>query len=265
RKRGGWPETTAAPNSVIARKMVRNAFGLPPSSEERIYRIGIALHAYADTWAHQNFIGAASRLNSIPTASDEIDLENLINTGHGAFGHQPDVPNLVWTDSRLVDSTVNNKQRFLDAASHIFAFCIKDRDPQLSDEALRERIKEAITEIGQDIGPDTSTFKSFSSDKRLRNYRNRALTQAYGGTPLPEYNCETLAWAQEAVRESWTDLSTEIVESFCECTHGLFQVAPIECRWRDKDYKRTDWYKFLEAIKTHQAIASAILRENGIG
>ncbi|MDD4617513.1 MAG: hypothetical protein PHW76_10510, partial [Alphaproteobacteria bacterium] len=50
RKRGGWPETTAAPNSVIARKMVRNAFGLPPSSEERIYRIGIALHAYADTW-----------------------------------------------------------------------------------------------------------------------------------------------------------------------------------------------------------------------
>ncbi len=265
RKRGKWSKKTTAANNVIAQKMVRNAFGLPSDSDERLYRIGIALHAYADTWAHQNFIGEASKLNSIPTATDEIDLENLINIGHGVYGHQPDVPNLVWTDHRLSNVTVNNKQRFLDAAAHIFTFLIKDRDPQVSEEFLQNEIKHLQADIGQDIGPDTSTFKSFSTDKRLRNYRTRAFRQEYGGTELPEYNRQTISWAQEAMKESWTDLSSEIMEALCKHTNGFFQTAPIECRWRDPDYRKSDWYKFSESIKSHHAISSAILRENGIG
>ena len=51
------------PNGGMAGEWLDEA--LKVTSETRLYRIGIATHAYADTWAHQNFVGWYDHFNNI--------------------------------------------------------------------------------------------------------------------------------------------------------------------------------------------------------
>jgi hypothetical protein len=83
------------------------------ASDCRLYRIGIATHAFADSWAHQNFVGGASEFNNIPGVP-------LLNIGHLDAGTDPDTLNTRWSDTRLVDEQVENNWRFLDAARRLF-------------------------------------------------------------------------------------------------------------------------------------------------
>jgi hypothetical protein len=70
-------EFVVSPNSVLARSLVTEALealaGCTASSTERLrnlIRFGIALHSFADTWAHQEFSGRFS-----PTDNDVQDRE----------------------------------------------------------------------------------------------------------------------------------------------------------------------------------------------
>jgi len=80
------------------------------------YRIGIALHAYADTWAHQNFTGRLSETNALGSSSP------LPPAGHLQALMSPDLPLEVWNDPRLRESEIDNRGRFLAAARMIFRF-----------------------------------------------------------------------------------------------------------------------------------------------
>lgn len=60
RKEGKLHYLNTTPDSKNARKILKSAF-----TSENIYRIGIASHAYADTWAHQNFVGYYDDFNAI--------------------------------------------------------------------------------------------------------------------------------------------------------------------------------------------------------
>ncbi|MFP4442561.1 MAG: DUF6765 family protein, partial [Spirochaetia bacterium] len=55
-----------------------------------LYRVGIALHGYADTWAHQNFIGRNHPLNRM--YSDSL----LPPVGHAQAREMPDQFDLTW-------------------------------------------------------------------------------------------------------------------------------------------------------------------------
>jgi hypothetical protein len=83
-----------------------------------LFRIGIALHAYADTWAHQNFSGIFGRANIVDPSS------LLPPAGHLQVLGAPDDPAGVWTDGRLAPELrkVVNSLRFLEAARKIYRF-----------------------------------------------------------------------------------------------------------------------------------------------
>ena len=53
-----WLNTT--PDSTNARLIMKTAL-----ETDNLYRIGIGLHGYADTWAHQNFTGYYNEFNAM--------------------------------------------------------------------------------------------------------------------------------------------------------------------------------------------------------
>ena len=107
------------PNSEVAKKMVRGALGMH-SAPNGLHRLGVALHVYVDTWAHQGFSGTESKYNKITSlVGDDHDegtwlgklkakadvlvdnvearaLDIVSGLGHGAALHFPDMPWAKW-------------------------------------------------------------------------------------------------------------------------------------------------------------------------
>jgi hypothetical protein len=82
------------------------------------FRIGIALHAYADTWAHQHFSGRVEAGNSLDPSSP------LPPAGHLQALRAPDDASGSWVDPRLKAplSRVDNAERFRGAARKIYRY-----------------------------------------------------------------------------------------------------------------------------------------------
>lgn len=75
--RGEIAQLICRPDSHVARDMLRAAF--QDSDQSRaLHRLGIAMHVYADTFAHQGFVGAlsvANQASDVTTGSDALDRE----------------------------------------------------------------------------------------------------------------------------------------------------------------------------------------------
>ena len=81
-----------------------------------LYRVGIALHTYADSWAHQNFSGALEDWNVVDPS---LPIPSI---GHAQALRTPDLPEAVWRDGRLESETVRNHERHLAAARKIYKY-----------------------------------------------------------------------------------------------------------------------------------------------
>ena len=192
-------------------------------------RIGIATHTYADTFAHQNFTGADDSFNSMAGL-----LEKLIpSIGHADAQHQPDIPNLLWWDGRLVpaNASVNNKERFLNAAG-----CIFDR--------YRTRVKGTdsrktlLKDLGEAIGDATST-----KSERVRAYKGLM------GDEFVEYDKKS--WFDEAV-------SFKVDTVFSRDSGDTVPQDVTVSTWKDAgNFRNTKWFAFQEAVKAHQEFVLA--------
>jgi hypothetical protein len=120
------------PNSHVARDMLRACIA-GREAPSGLHRLGITMHVYADTWAHQGFAGVNHEINyasGLVGADGEPDL-GLINRltgyfvgtalplGHGAVLSNPDKPWLVWgyTNGRGQVIARNNPRDFVQAAN----------------------------------------------------------------------------------------------------------------------------------------------------
>ena len=107
------------PNSDVAKTMVRGALS-KHSAQNGLHRLGVALHVYVDTWAHQGFSGTESKYNKLSfLIGDDHDeatwlgklksatgvlvdnvkagaLDIVSGLGHGAALHFPDMPWAKW-------------------------------------------------------------------------------------------------------------------------------------------------------------------------
>ena len=88
-----------------------NAFGSPVLNI--FHRIGIASHTFADSWAHQNFVGFNDSFNG-------FNLNPTPNIGHSDAVLHPDRVCRVWEDERLLNDMVVNNDRFISAAEGLF-------------------------------------------------------------------------------------------------------------------------------------------------
>lgn len=145
------------PNSHVARDMVRECI----IEKEKLYglhRLGITMHVYADTWAHQGFAGVIHAVNDI-RALDERNCEDgaflekmhdffgdvfnrgaskfvgdALPLGHGAALSCPDKPYLQWRYRDFHGNVVerDNTADFLEAADCMCRVmqCYRVGDPE---------------------------------------------------------------------------------------------------------------------------------------
>ena len=105
------------------------------------FRLGVGLHVFADTWAHQGFAGINAAINRVQnlifnTSGETIEkflkdfidnhqsVSDFINDfnplGHVAAAHCPDRPYLWWKTRNLFADGRKNWEEFLEASDEIF-------------------------------------------------------------------------------------------------------------------------------------------------
>jgi len=104
---------STTPNSRNAKALLASAL-----KSDNPYKLGIALHTYADTWSHQNFTGLHEAWNSVYPWYN-VFKSVAPNIGHAEAGHSPDVISDTWTDHRL-DERINNQKRAFEATGEIY-------------------------------------------------------------------------------------------------------------------------------------------------
>lgn len=189
-----------------------------------LYRIGIATHMYADTFAHQNFVGYYESFNSMKGLLEKV----IPNVGHAEAKHSPDWPALVWDDERLIrkNTSVDNRERFLKAAGRLFEEYRKYVDPQCSADTVSKDKESLMTEIHKAIG---------DHDKNNEERPNRiARYKELIGKDFRDYK-ET-GWFDEAAKKKG------ILPSFLPWT--TYEWKP--------NHEGSNWYRFQEAVKAHQ-------------
>ncbi|NJN49646.1 MAG: hypothetical protein HC805_07615, partial [Alkalinema sp. RL_2_19] len=133
-------------NSPIAQDLVRECI-VERDAPYALQRLGITMHVYADTWAHQGFVGVNHRVNEARNLVDgdgQVDrrlLDRLkgyfigeaLPLGHGAVLGNPDKPFLRWgyTNGRGERIHRDNLSDFVEAATGLHtAMCrFRSGDP----------------------------------------------------------------------------------------------------------------------------------------
>lgn len=142
---GGFIEKLIClPDSPIAQEMVRECI-VNNNKPYSLHRLGITLHVYADTWAHQGFAGVIHKVNDIHALDENGNQDNdflakkthffkgiidqvtgrfigdTLPLGHGAALSLPDQPFLKWSYSDYKGQVVkrDNTALFLDAADNM--------------------------------------------------------------------------------------------------------------------------------------------------
>lgn len=208
---------TTTPDSDLARAVLNAALDTRDP-----HRIGVAAHTYADSWAHQNFVGWPESINGQA-------LNPLPNIGHADFVHHPDWVGHAWQDERILASDVNNNHRFLSAAKRLFeAFCTATGGP------ARNGWNGLESDLRQAMGPVATGNKLKGEDARLRAYHD-----LFPG--LPEY--DEHAWFKDAVHTR--------VRGLPDDTPGL-TLFKDSYTWKP-GWQDSNWFRFQEAVKAHQA------------
>lgn len=118
------------PNSYVAQDMLRACAG-DHSKPYALHRLGISMHVYADTWAHQGFAGVIHKINEVKnirsdnSKRDKSFLDRIASffvsesfpLGHGAALSYPDRPWVEWEYKNGLGEKVkrSNSEIFMDA------------------------------------------------------------------------------------------------------------------------------------------------------
>ncbi len=194
---------------------------------KNLYRIGIALHAYADTWAHQNFTGTKDKFNAMNAPWDYL----IPNIGHADAGHKPDKVGTKWKDDRLIEELehIDNDTRFLVAAEQIFQHLwkFKGRGQEELTDAWVKTKKELVTAMQVD-----------NPMEYIETVRKKAYKKLC--PEMPEY--DEKAWRHQAVEKL------------------PFETDYFDKYWAKEGFEQSHWYRFQMAIKAHRDLALDLLK-----
>ena len=235
RRDGKMHLLNTTPNNEIATELLQAAF--MATDDVRVHRIGVASHAYTDTWAHQNYVGWFDYFNN-------MGLDPKPDIGHADAEHHPDWVAHRWNDTRLVSDEIDNTERYLDAAKNLYdAYCghltQKGREPRTSWQHLEHSLRKIF-------GRSNSGFLNRGADERRRNYQ------------------QAVPWLKDFDTDGWYDEAFETeVRGIRDAKNGLCSTV---CLFRDRyfwrgdvDRETTHWFRFQEAVKAHQRDAMRLL------
>jgi len=123
------------PNSPVAKDMVKACIG---NRHKRygLHQLGITMHVYADTWAHQGFAGVNHEVNEahdLKSNNHRFDagmlnkiasyfIGDAYPLGHGAVLTYPDQPYLIWEYTNGLGEKIsrNNPRDYMQAVDYMF-------------------------------------------------------------------------------------------------------------------------------------------------
>lgn len=221
------------PGNTNAQKLMKAAL-----KTDNPCRIGIATHTFADTYSHQNFTGMKDEFNAMKGLFSRL----IPNIGHADAQHNPDLPALKWKDDRLNTKfrRIDNKERFLSAAGHIFELYRLHLEPKCPEKRLNTDRSALQGEISRAVG---------AYDRKNRNKKRRIdrYKKLIGDDLAEDYNKRT--WFKAAVRQRREEVVDYITDS---------RSTKVFYSWKE-NYKKSDWYQFQEAVKAHQEKAMKIM------
>jgi hypothetical protein len=231
---------TVTPDSPLAKELLIAALKTGDD-----FRIGIALHAYADTWAHQHFSGRIEEGNALDPSSP------LPPAGHLQALRAPDDAAGRWTDPRLAPglSRVDNGRRFLAAARKIYRYLRTSLRSGFEEEELV--LGELAAAWARYPGDMRARIASFAVDLGVAPYdRHSYLSRAGIIEDRPEDSSSSgydkLDWARgELARRAGLGSGTRRAE-----TRGRFRGSELH-RWN-------------EAARAHREFAAALLSREGL-
>jgi hypothetical protein len=165
------------PNSPVAQDMVAACIA-DKDKEYGLHRLGVTMHIYADTWAHQGFAGVLHPINEVEDAQETSDsgifdkplatiLRDLLDDaipplGHGRANVFPDMPFLSWAyvNGHKQEVLRDNRKDFCTAADHL---CMAMKryiagDPKAQVTGLGEQdkaqVKKMLRETKKEKGKD---------------------------------------------------------------------------------------------------------------
>ena len=221
------------PDSANSRKLMQLAF-----DSGNVYRMGIAAHCYADAWAHQNFVGYYDSINGMNGLLNKLSPD----IGHADAGYKPDIPSLIWQDTRLISKNqeVHNKKRFLSAARHLFSWFIRYKKPEITAGEISVEWRPVARELNAAMGDE------FSGRDLKKRQRLDAYKELIAGFKLYDKKM----WFDTAITTNVRGLPDMQGDGLLGKVHIFDDVYIAK-----KGFKRSSWYLFQEAVKEHQRIA----------
>lgn len=154
------------PDSPIARQMVRQAI-IDQDRPYGLHRLGVTMHVFVDTWAHQGFAGVLHKINEVEDVK-ETGMSKGFSSGLGALladllddavpplGHGratvfPDMPFLSWEYKNGSKQKVerNNTDQFCQAAEQMCRAMKRyiARDPHAEVSGIEEQDMNKIQDL----------------------------------------------------------------------------------------------------------------------
>jgi hypothetical protein len=226
------------PDSALANSVIERALReADPTS--KLVALGIAMHSYADTWAHAGFVGKDDELNDvadikykahdewIDPVAENVFLDVLPKIGHAQASHYPDLPWIEWKYKRDGTGKImkrKNVDLFMDAAEHIHA--------RLSglDEATEK--KYSWNDIKDGVA-DVLAYEEPRIELRIRKWKE--LYYEYFGTPQG-FTYHHLIWRNEAFDSRYRGKTEWDTMTHDEIMRTEFK--PV------KNFEKTRWVKF---------------------
>ncbi len=232
RKDGTLHILNTTPNSPNVQKIIKNAV-----ETNNLYRLGIASHCYADTWAHQNFVGYFSYFNGMSGVLNQA----IPNIGHADAKHNPDLVSRVWRDERLIseNEVVDNNERFIEAAIFLLKYYKRfiGKSQNISKKFVN-KLRKIFTIKG---------CRQEDKNKRIRNYK--LFSEEVFNCKINDYN-----------RYEWFFKGVEQRNNKSFFLPNM-NISQVEYFWKNENYKSSKYYQFIESVKAHQKATIKILKQ----
>jgi hypothetical protein len=250
------------PDSYTARDMLR-AMMDDKDKDYSLHRLGITLHVYADTFAHQGFSGVNHKINEVSELScgnaenDKSFFESMKNffvssmfpLGHGASLSHPDKPFLTWSyiDGNGQRVERNNHKIFCDAAD---AMCRAIQCYIANDDSMSLELQPGLTEEDKVlIGKLLADFISEKGDERHSAWLDAISSGIFSfGPVILEFKPKGEgSWKYQAINQEKKEDKDD----------DIFPFYP--------DFLHSNWKLFHDALQAHRfSILHDVLPKYGI-
>ncbi len=237
-------------------------------------KLGITLHAYADTFSHQGFSGIPSKVNDV----DDIEPLNKINPekkikeflmkvvndvkhnntdfipayGHAQIFKYSDIPYLEWKycydqtndftknyREEIVDNSNRFKEAFSNIKSHLTDFLANNSE--LQDDQVKEVNYNDFYEI---------LIARKVREERIEDWREFLVEQEL----LSDLNEEMLNYDEDMwLKEAFADYNEE---KFCD--RIVEDVKIVD------DFLKTDWYKYYQGTQWYKKMFFSSAEKHGL-